>query len=70
MFLIGYVSRHPKTVCAYNDELIVAKHQSMSSSANSLRLGSIQSASQLHSLLKTFDPAQKITTQSERSKTQ
>ena len=65
MGLVDYISRHPsqkaKKVSAYNEEFIVAKLKLISTSINALELSNTKSASQLHQLIITHNPALQIT---------
>ena len=63
--LVDYISRHPsqkaKNVSTYNEEIIVAKLKLISTSINALELKNTKSASQLHQLIITHNPALQIT---------
>ena len=64
-----YISRHPKQktnkILIHDEEFIFAKLEIIFASAKSLKLSSVNYASHLHNLLKTYYPEPQITTQCE-----
>ena len=65
--LVDNISRHPNQklkLSVYEEVFIVAQLELISTSANSLKLYSIQTAPHLHNLLEKHDPAPQITAKS------